>query len=75
MARPFAAPPGLPASTADLLRRAVDATVADPEFVAEAQKMQADLAPASGEDVQKIVMDIYATPRPIVERAKRFFVQ
>jgi tripartite-type tricarboxylate transporter receptor subunit TctC len=75
MARPFAAPPGLPAGTADLLRRAFDATVADPEFVAEAGKMQADLAPASGEDVQKIVMDIYATPRPIVERAKRFFVQ
>jgi tripartite-type tricarboxylate transporter receptor subunit TctC len=75
MARPFAAPPGLPASTADLLRRAFDATVADPEFVAEAGKMQADLAPASGEDVQKIVTDIYATPRPIVERAKRFFVQ
>jgi tripartite-type tricarboxylate transporter receptor subunit TctC len=75
MARPFAAPPGLPPGTASLLRRAFDATVADPEFIAEAEKMQADLTPASGEDVQKIVMDIYATPRPIVERAKTFFAQ
>jgi tripartite-type tricarboxylate transporter receptor subunit TctC len=74
MARPFAAPPGLDAVTADLLRRAFDATVADPAFLAEAQKMNADISPASGEDVQKLVAEIYATPQPIVDRAKKFFV-
>jgi tripartite-type tricarboxylate transporter receptor subunit TctC len=74
MARPFAAPPGLPPATAALLRRAFDATVADPEFLAEATKMQADISPMRGEDVQKLVAEIYATPRPIVEHAKKFFV-
>jgi tripartite-type tricarboxylate transporter receptor subunit TctC len=71
MARPFAAPPGLPANKAALLRRAFDATMADPEFRGEAAKMQADLAPSTGEDVQKLVARIYATPRPVIERLKK----
>jgi tripartite-type tricarboxylate transporter receptor subunit TctC len=71
MARPFAAPPGLPESKAALLRRAFDATMADGEFRAEAAKMQADLAPSTGEDVQKLVARIYATPRPVIERLKK----
>jgi len=36
MARPFAAPPGLPAPLATILRRAFDATMKDPAFIAEA---------------------------------------
>lgn len=75
MARPFAAPPGLPAGTVDLLRRGFDATVADPDFLAEANKMQADISPMRGEDVQQLVAQMYATPRPIVERAKKFFAR
>jgi hypothetical protein len=73
MARPFAAPPGLSAATATQLRRAFDATVADPEFLAEAKTMQADISPTSGEEVQRLAGDIYATPSPIVARAKKFF--
>ncbi len=75
MARPFAAPPGLDASTAALLRRAFDDMVVDPEFVAEAKAMHADIAPTRAEDVQKLVSEMYATPRPIVERAKKFLAR
>ena len=53
------------------LQRAFDATMADPEFRGEAAKMQADLAPSTGEDVQKLVARIYATPRPVIERLKK----
>ncbi len=73
MARPFAAPPGLPPGKAALLRRAFDATMKDPEFVAEATKMQTDMRPSTGEEVQKLVSHIYATPRPVIERVKKFF--
>jgi tripartite-type tricarboxylate transporter receptor subunit TctC len=75
MARPFAGPPGLDASTTALLRRAFDATVADPKFLAEAKAMHADIAPTRGEDVQKLVSEIYTTPQPIVQRAKKFFAR
>src|SRR6266702_881031 len=71
MARPFVAPPGMPADKAALLRRAFDATMQDGEFRAEAVRIQADLAPTTGEDVQKLVARIYATPRPVVERVKK----
>jgi len=74
MARPFVAPPGLPANKAALLRRAFDATMQDPEFRAEAAKVQADLAPSTGEEVQKLVARIYATPRPVIERIKKILV-
>jgi hypothetical protein len=43
----------------------------DPEFRAEAERIQADLAPTTGEDVQKLVARLYATPRPVVERIKK----
>jgi tripartite-type tricarboxylate transporter receptor subunit TctC len=71
MARPFVAPPGLPAAKATLLRRAFDATTQDAEFRAEAVRIQADLAPSTGEDVQALVARIYATPRPVIERVKK----
>jgi len=75
MARPFVAPPGLPASKTALLRRGFDATMKDPEFLAEAAKIQADIQPSTGEDVQKLVTRLYATPKPVVERVKKFFAQ
>ena len=71
MARSFAAPPVLPAGKATLLRRAFDATLQDAEFRAEAARMQADLAPTTGEEVQALVARIYATPRPVIERVKK----
>ena len=73
MARPFAAPPALPPSKAALLRRAFDATMADADFRAEAARMQADVAPSTGEEVQQLVARIYATPRPVIERARKLF--
>jgi tripartite-type tricarboxylate transporter receptor subunit TctC len=71
MARSFVAPPGLPAGKTALLRRAFDATLQDAEFQADAARIQADLAPATGEEVQALVARIYATPRPVIERAKK----
>jgi tripartite-type tricarboxylate transporter receptor subunit TctC len=70
MARPFAAPPGVSPARASLLRRAFDATMKDPAFRAEADQMQADLDPSTGEAVQALVQRIYATPADVIARAK-----
>jgi hypothetical protein len=43
----------------------------DAEFRAEAGKIQADLAPTTGEEVQNLVARLYATPQPVIERAKK----
>jgi tripartite-type tricarboxylate transporter receptor subunit TctC len=71
MARPFAAPPGMAPERASLLRNAFAATMRDPEFLADAARMQAEIAPTRGEEVQAIVARIYATPRPLVEQVKK----
>jgi tripartite-type tricarboxylate transporter receptor subunit TctC len=71
MARPFVAPPGLTPGKAALLRRAFDATMQDADFRAEVAKVQTDLAPSTGEEVQKLVARIYATPRPVIDRIKK----
>jgi hypothetical protein len=49
--------------------------VQDPEFLADAQKIKADISPTKGEDVQNIVARIYATPQPVIERVKKYFTR
>ena len=71
VARPFMAPPGVPESRAALLRRAFDKTMKDAGFLAEAQQLQLDVEPTPGEEAQKVVQNMYATPKAVVERAKK----
>src|SRR5262249_25749313 len=71
MARPFVAPPGLSVDKAALLPRDFDATMQDREFRAEPPRIQADLAPTTGEDVQTLASRIYAAPRLVVDRVKK----
>jgi len=66
--RPFFAPPGLAPEVYRMLRTAFDATMRDPEFVAEAQQRKLTLAPENGEYMAQLIERIYATPRPVVER-------
>jgi tripartite-type tricarboxylate transporter receptor subunit TctC len=68
--RPLAAPPGTPPERVEMLRRAFDAAMADPAFLDEGRKMQAEISPSTGEEVQKIVERLYATPRAVIARAK-----
>jgi len=51
---PFA-PPDLPASTLTSLRHAFDGMVKDPEFIADADRVQAERDAMSGERLQKLI--------------------
>jgi tripartite-type tricarboxylate transporter receptor subunit TctC len=66
--RPFFAPPELAPNVLKMLRDAFNATMKDPEFVAEAKQRNLTLEPENGEYMQKLINRIYATPKPIVER-------
>jgi len=68
--RPLLAPPGVPAERVALLRKALMEVVADPEFVAEAEKAQLEISPVPGEKLQAMVRDLIATPPDIVEKYK-----
>jgi tripartite-type tricarboxylate transporter receptor subunit TctC len=69
--RPYIAVPGTPAEQVKTLRDAFMATMADKEFLAEAEKSEMGITPLSGTDVQNLVTKLYASPPDIVERARK----
>jgi hypothetical protein len=66
--RPIFTTPEVPADRVRTLREAFQMTVRDPAFLEEAKAANIDLNPVSGEELQKLVGEIVATPRPIAER-------
>jgi tripartite-type tricarboxylate transporter receptor subunit TctC len=72
MGRPFMMPPDTPKNLVTTIRRAFDATMKDPAFLAEAEKSLFDVDPLSGEEMEQILRRAYATPKPLVQRAAEF---
>ncbi len=70
MGRPFAGPPGIPAERAEALRHAFDLTMKDPEFLEEAQKRGLEINPVSGHDLEKLIGELYQTPKDVVAEAR-----
>jgi tripartite-type tricarboxylate transporter receptor subunit TctC len=71
MARPFVAPPGVPAGQIASLRRAFEETLADPQFVAEAEKTNLPVKLTRWDKVEALIREVYATPPSVIERAAR----
>jgi tripartite-type tricarboxylate transporter receptor subunit TctC len=70
LGRPLAMAPDTPADRVAALRAAFRATMADPDFRAEAANANFEVNPVFGEDMQRTVEQIMATPKPIAERVK-----
>ena len=68
--RPYFLPPDVPAERVAALRRAFDATMKDQAFIAEAAKLQFEVDPLTGEQVQALVAQLAATPREVVVRVR-----
>jgi tripartite-type tricarboxylate transporter receptor subunit TctC len=68
--RPFFLPPDVPAERVAALRRAFDATMKDPAFLADAEHMKIDIDPLSGEEVAALVRQVAATPPDTVARVR-----
>ena len=66
--RPFLLPPEVPADRVAALRGAFEATMKDPAFVAEAEKLQLDFDPVSAEELATLTNELYAIPKPTLDR-------
>jgi tripartite-type tricarboxylate transporter receptor subunit TctC len=63
MARPFVAPPGVPAERLAALRSAFDAAHRDPAFLAEGDKLGIDISPVTAADMSRALDEMaHATP-------------
>jgi tripartite-type tricarboxylate transporter receptor subunit TctC len=69
MSRIIVAPPGVPTEKIQVLRNAFDATMKDPEFLAEARRLNLDVSPLSGAEIDKSLAEIYAAPKELIRKA------
>src|SRR5213593_4720205 len=66
--RPFVLPPGTPKERVKLLRTALQETLKDKAFVAEAEKAKLGLDPVTGEELEKMVSELFTLDAALVAR-------
>jgi len=66
LGRPFVAPPGVSKERIQALRRAFDATMKDPGFLADAKKQRFNVVARTGEELTAIIERLYQTPEDAV---------
>jgi len=68
--RPFFLPPNVPPDRVAALRAAFDATLKDPEYLAEADKLKIDIDPLTGAELAALVTQVAQTPADTVARVR-----
>jgi tripartite-type tricarboxylate transporter receptor subunit TctC len=72
LGRPFVIPPGVLAERVAALRKAFAATMADPEFLVEGEKMGLGLnAPRTGDQIQAVMEQAYQSPPAVIDRLRQ----
>ena len=67
--RPFFSSPDILAERKAALRAAFDATMKDPEFLAEAAKADMEITPLSAGTIETFLVELYRTPKDVVTKA------
>jgi tripartite-type tricarboxylate transporter receptor subunit TctC len=68
--RPYALSPGTPRDRVQLLRKAFVETLKDPDFMADAKKSRLDTDPLTGEEIEKIVLQLFKINPALVDQLK-----
>jgi tripartite-type tricarboxylate transporter receptor subunit TctC len=71
MARPFAAPPGIPTERKAALIAGFDRTMQDADFLAEAKRLNFDVNPVPAARLDALLAEAYATPKDVVAKAAK----
>ena len=68
VARPIVTNPDVPPERVATLRRAFDATMADADFIREAQLQGLEISPTGGQELAKIIADMLDTPPAVLAK-------
>ena len=71
LARPLVTNAGVPPERVAALRHAFEATMADPMFLEDAARQSLEINGKRGEELQKMVSDMIATPPAVLEKVVR----
>jgi tripartite-type tricarboxylate transporter receptor subunit TctC len=66
----YSIPPGTPKERVRILRQAFLQTVKDPEFLKDAGKANLEIAPATGEEIDRAIQNLFKTPPAVVAKLK-----
>ena len=70
LGRPFVGPPGIRPTGWPRFAKAFEATMKDPDFLAEADRLKLEVNPLTGAQVEDLVKQVYTeTPPEIAKRA------
>jgi hypothetical protein len=75
MARPLAAVADGAADRIAALQAAFDATMKDPQYLADARKIGLDTNWVAGKDIARMVRQIQETPQPVVDRLRQLLAR
>ena len=70
LGRPLAGPPNMPAARLAMLRKALLDTMKDRDFLAEAQRANLDIDPATGEQAEQMLREFADYPKSVIDKAK-----
>jgi tripartite-type tricarboxylate transporter receptor subunit TctC len=71
LSRPFVAPPGVPAERAKALQRAFVEMAKDPDFLAEAEKLHADVSPVGATEAMQMIERLASAPADLKEAMRK----
>lgn len=71
--RPIATTPDVPKDRVAALRRAFDQTLRDPGLIADAEKQRIDVSPMTGEETERLVRALIASPQPVKDKVRAAF--
>ena len=69
--RPIIGTPGIPGDRVEILRRAFDQSMKDPELLAETKKQRMDVDPTPGAELEKLAQEILQQPPEVLARVKK----
>ncbi len=68
--RTYTLPPGTPKERVQLLRKAFDATLKDPEFLADAKKSKLNVDPITPEEIEKDIAGLFKLEPALLKKLK-----
>lgn len=70
LGRPYLMGPGVPADRLAAVRKAIMETWTDPLTIAETKKVDLEVNPLNGEEVQAVISKAYGAPQPLIDRLR-----
>ena len=68
--RPYVLPPRTPKDRVEILRKALQDTMKDPEFLADAAKSRLDIDPVTGTELENLVRGLFKLSPSMISKLK-----